>query len=188
MKYAVELFFDENTEGYVKSIWEGLKNKGITSKMADIQEIRPHITLAVYHAGIPIEQYIRTFKNAVDKLSSFKVKFESLSVFPPSGDFPTSVVFAPPTMTTQLFNIHQQFYKDFQEYTAYANELYLPENWTPHCTYAIGLDDEAMSKTLNYCHDRFEPKECTITEIGVVEIRMEDLIPSSKTIFSKQLT
>ncbi|WP_408006331.1 hypothetical protein ACJROX_16635 [Pseudalkalibacillus sp. A8] len=87
MKYAIELFFDKKNERYVKGIWEGLKEKGITTNMADIEEIRPHITLAVYDSELPIDQYIQTFEKATIMIPSFKVKFQSLSIFPPSGNY-----------------------------------------------------------------------------------------------------
>lgn len=188
MKYAVELFFDDDNETYVKGIWEGLKVRGISSNMADIHEMRPHITLAVYNSELPIDQYLQTFDKATKKISSFEVKFESLSIFPPSGDFSTSVVFAPPTNTIQLLELHNRFYLDFDEYNSYANALYIPGRWTPHCTYAIGLDDDALSKAIEYCLEQFRPKQCTITEIAVVKIEMSEEVSSSKTIYSKQLS
>jgi hypothetical protein len=49
--YAVEFFLDEITESYVRDIWGGLKTNSITSYMAEIDELRPHVTVAVYSAA-----------------------------------------------------------------------------------------------------------------------------------------
>jgi hypothetical protein len=72
--YAVEFFLDENFESYVKDIWSGLKTNGITSFMADIEELRPHITVAVYNSELPIEQFICRFDAATKKMSKIDVK------------------------------------------------------------------------------------------------------------------
>lgn len=99
--YAVELFFDKNIENYIKGIWEGLKVNGITSQMADIEEIRPHITVAVYNSALPIEQFIKVFDIVTKKISQIDVKFDIVATCPPNPDFPkTSLVFAPPIITS----------------------------------------------------------------------------------------
>lgn len=47
-KYAVELFFDERTEQYIRGLWRELEQNGITDSMMSIAEIQPHLTVAVY--------------------------------------------------------------------------------------------------------------------------------------------
>ncbi|WP_282942152.1 hypothetical protein [Paenibacillus sp. RC67] len=47
--YAVEMFFDTNLEDFVKDVWKELHHQSISSYMYDIEELRPHLTLAVYN-------------------------------------------------------------------------------------------------------------------------------------------
>ncbi|WP_412969150.1 2'-5' RNA ligase family protein [Fredinandcohnia sp. 179-A 10B2 NHS] len=155
--------------------------------MANIEEIRPHITLAVYNSELPVENYINSFRFFTENLTQIEVNFDILSTFPPNEKFHTSVVFMPPTITSHLYETHRQFYKELIKYNSFANELYVPERWNPHCTLAIGLDKQSLFKTFEYCISHFRPLEGKIKEIALVKIDLVDGIPISKTIFSTLL-
>lgn len=181
--YAIEFFFDTQMEDFVKDIWTGLKINGITSNMADIDELRPHITVAVYNSDLPIELLVRRFDTATKQMSPIDVKFDVVAAFPTSG-----TVFVSPTITSQLFESHRQFYYSLGEYDAFANEYYIPDSWVPHCTLAIMLNQNLLLKTLEYCLNRFNPLKGRITEIGVVKLEyLDSKCVSSKTIFSNLL-
>jgi len=47
MPYAVELYFDEQTEALIKAIWEKLAEKGVSDRQAK-RGARPHLALAVF--------------------------------------------------------------------------------------------------------------------------------------------
>lgn len=183
--YAVEFFLDERIESSVRDIWSGLKTTGITSFMADIIELRPHVTVAVYNAELPIEQFIDRFVVATKKMSKINVKFDIVSIFPTSG-----TVFIPPTMTSHLFETHLEYHNELAEFNAFeiGNGYNLPETWDPHCTLATRLGHDSVIDTLGYCLNRFNPMKGTITEIGVVKLEfINDKCISSKTILSKLL-
>lgn len=109
------------------------------------------------------------------------MNFNVLSTFPPA------VVFSAPTVTSHLFETHRQFYKELKIYHKFANELYFPECWIPHCTFAIGLNKDSLLRTFEHCLNQFQPFDGQITEIGIVKIEFVDGIHSSKTIFAKRL-
>ena len=183
--YAVEFFLDEKFESYVRNIWSGLKTTGITSYMADIEELRPHVTVAVYDSELPLEHFISRFDSATKNMSQIDVKFDIISTFPTSG-----TVFFPPTMTSHLFETHRQYYNDLAEFNTFENRngYSFPERWDPHCTLATHLNDELVIKTLDYCLGGFSPMRGKIIEIGVVKLEfIKGECVSSKTIFSNSL-
>lgn len=76
--YAIEFFFEENFEQYVRGIWKGLHDEKITSNMYEISEIRP-----VRIAGIPsirdcLKPNINSLRTTVQTLSLALKNFTSL--------------------------------------------------------------------------------------------------------------
>ncbi|MFD2613167.1 2'-5' RNA ligase family protein [Paenibacillus gansuensis] len=185
MSYAVEFFFDNDIERYVKDTWTELKTKNISSFMADIEELRPHITIAVYNSEIPIEQFITQFEIATNEMQPIDVKFDAISIFPTSG-----TLFLSPTMSSQLLNSHVHYcnalrqYNNFDNYNGYNNQ----DNWTPHCTLATRLNKENLIFALEHCLHRFQPLRGEIIEIGIAKLEFNNgVCVSSKTIYSKVL-
>jgi hypothetical protein len=110
-------------------IWSEFKIADITSFMADIIELRPHVTVAVYNDKLPIEQFKGRFITATTEMSKINVKFDIISIFPTSG-----TVFIAPTMTSKLIETHRKYHNELAEYNAFeiGNGFNLPE-WDPHC-------------------------------------------------------
>jgi 2'-5' RNA ligase len=186
MSYAVEFFFDETIESYVRDLWNGLKTRDISSFMAEVEELRPHVTVAVYNSELPIEQFISRFEIATKTMTPIDVKVDSISIFPTSG-----TVFLSPTMTSNLFNTHREYCNALAEYNAFDNYsgYNLPDNWSPHCTLATRLNQEILVRAFDYCLDRFNPMKGRIIEIGVVKLEyVNGNCVSSRTIFSKVLS
>jgi hypothetical protein len=181
--YAVEFFLDSNTETFVRNIWGDLKSNGITSNMPDIDEIRPHISVAVYKSELQIDQFLKHFDLITKKMHQIEVQFYAVATFPSSG-----TVFIPPTITSDLIESHRQFHTDLEEYESFGLEYYMPQRWNPHCTFAIQLDKNTLLKTLELCLNQFEPIKGKIEEIGVVKLEFDNnKCVSSKTIFSSVL-
>jgi 2'-5' RNA ligase len=180
--YAVEFFFEDAFEERVKDLWSCLKIDGISSFMADIEELRPHVTVAVYSSGLPVQQFISHLAATARGMSRMNVTFDAVSAFPTSG-----TVFLAPTMTSALFVAHRNYYHDLAEYNSFDsyNGLNFPDNWSPHCTLAARLNQDQLNKALKYCISRFEPTRGTITEIGLVKLEfVSGKCISSKTLFS----
>jgi hypothetical protein len=182
--YAVEFFFDDSFESWVKDIWSGLKTQGITSFMADIEALRPHITVAVYNSELPIEEFISRFDVVTKKMSHMHVKFDIVATFPTSR-----TVFLAPTMTSYLFETHRKYYNELAEYNVFDNYngWNFPDDWSPHCTLGK-TDQDLFVKTMDFCLTRFKPMKGRIIEIGVVKLEFVDgKCVSSKTLFSNLL-
>ncbi len=156
----------------------------ITSSVYEIEEIRPHVTLAVYDN---IEDII-DFKDDCTKYFSDIDSLEEV-IFVDVGIFPTTgTVFLKPTITRDLIDFHEKFHIAFNKHSSYANQYYLPNNWNPHCTFAINLNQEEICRAISCILEDFKPVKGSITEIGLVHIIHDGTrFVSSKTILSQKL-
>lgn len=145
MGFAIELYFDEESDKRVRQLWQALAEGGITSRMVDI-EARPHISLAVLEKGRPstIEQGIADFARHIEP---FSLQLSSV------GSFPTAegVVFLAPVVTGSLLAVHDQFHDWLLKAGLVSLDYYLPGNWVPHCTVAINLDQAQIGPTAAFC-------------------------------------
>jgi len=181
--YAVEIFFENPFEQYVKEIWKGLKEADISSNMYEILELRPHITLAVYNDISDLEAYKDRFNSFFDFVSSIEIKFDALGFFPTTG-----TLFIDPTVTEDLIKIHKQYHKEFCDLLENADHYYIPGNWDPHCTLAIKLSAEEAIEAMKYCYKDFRPQRSKIVEAGLVKLGYDSNNRfSSPTLFSSLL-
>jgi hypothetical protein len=79
--YALELFFDSPLNDYVKQVWKGLSEQGISSAMYDITDLRPHITVSVYQTIGSAAGYLDLLRNEMKDKKKLEVKFDILASF-----------------------------------------------------------------------------------------------------------
>jgi hypothetical protein len=167
--YAVELFFDDSFEKYVKGIWKELKDANITSNMHDIIDLRPHITLAVYHQIPSLESFFSRLNIYFESVSELELKFDVLALFPTSG-----TLFMDPTITEEFIKMHKRYHEEFKDLHEFANPYYVPDHWDPHCTLGIKLSAEQILDAMKYCYKDFMPKRGRITEVGIVKLAYDE--------------
>lgn len=182
--YAIELFFSEKVESYIRKKWEDLSLNNITSSIYEIEEIRPHVTLAVYNELENLTDLKHDFAkyfNDIDPIE--EVIFVDVGIFPTTG-----TVFLKPTMTRNLIDFHAKYHDAFDKYSRYCNNYYVPNNWNPHCTFAIGLNHEEIGRAISCIINDFNPIKGLVTEIGLVHIIHDgNRFVSSKIILSRKL-
>lgn len=182
--YAIELFFSEEVEDYIRKKWKELSLNNIPSSYSEIKGIRPHVTLAVYDDIENIVDFKHDFIEYFSDVRSMEeVIFVDVGIFPTTG-----TVFLKPTVTRELIDLHFNYHRAFEKYSRYANYYYIPGNWNPHCGFAINLNNEEMSRAISCIIQDFEPKKGLITEIGLEHIiRDGSRFVSSKTILYRKL-
>lgn len=182
--YAIELFFSSEVEDYVRRKWKELSINQIATSLYEIEGVRPHITLALYNELDSLEdfrqhftEYFKTYNKMIE------LKFDIIGTFPTTG-----TVFLKPTITTELMDFHRAYHNAFQGYSKYENQYYLPDNWGPHCTLAMSLQNDAITRTIEFMLKDFKPLRGSVIEIGVVEVLQDGKkCVSTKTLFSKKL-
>jgi len=165
--YAVELFFDEQTEAKLLGIWQGLAEAGINNSMINIEGCRPHISLGVLVGeDLDVDVMKQRLTEFAAGRAAFEVRLEGVGTFPTSG-----TVFLSPTVTESLLQLHREFHAAFAAFEEHKNPYYLPERWVPHCTVGIRLSAEETERVIGYCFRNFGSGfHGSIDEVSLVEI------------------
>lgn len=166
--YALELFFGPELNQYVKNSWQQLKDLHITSAMLNIQDLRPHITVAVYDQIEDLESFCKQLENHMSDQKKLALTLDSIATFPS-----TNTVFVAPTMTSDLFYLHRNYYEAFQAYSKSVHVYYTPDRWIPHCTLAIHLTKIQMARAVACCLNHFKPFQSSIESIGLVQLQYD---------------
>lgn len=166
MGYAIELFYDDESERAVRDIWDGL---GTALGQPSLSEIgaRPHVSLAVFDDGLDTNGFPERLLEFARSIDPFDFKLSSLGTFPGSE----GVVFLAPLVTRRLLEVHARFHEVFSKHDNAGMGYYLPGNWVPHCTVAIDLTAAEVTEAVAFCRAAFQPISGRFHEIGLVEFR-----------------
>lgn len=169
--FAVEMFCDHPLEDFVKEMWIAFHHQAISSYMYDIEEIRPHITLAVYNEvqATQMPVFHERFYHFFQHQRQVEIQCDSIGIFPVTG-----TCYLAPTVTQELLQLHAAFHNRFEGYRYLSNPYYTPGRWTPHCTLATQLHQDKVVEAVQYSLSRFRPIRAQIVEIGLVEIIFEE--------------
>ncbi|MDR6555078.1 2'-5' RNA ligase family protein [Paenibacillus qinlingensis] len=167
--YGVVAHLDSNTENYIKQVWKELSDKALSQYAEEVQDRRPHITIAGYDSGVNIEQFIAKFDNFYESKKQISINLNSLGTFLNSG-----ALFLSPVPSREFLEFHNNHHKNFEIYQTSAETQYLPNNWIPHCTIANRLNEEKLKEAIVYCTTRIEPLTTTIVEISLIKAIYEN--------------
>ena len=165
MGYAVELYFDSQTEKGVWDLRHTLIDQGILSTLGDLLD-RPHISLAVF-PDVDRDSLISLMKEYAGEIEPFSVQLSAIGTFPTDENG----LFLSPVPTNQLLNCHQDLHGRLAKSKLKPSSYYIPENWVPHCSVELNIPDEQLFKAIELCKKAFKPLIGQLQEIGVVEFR-----------------
>ncbi|WP_197089611.1 2'-5' RNA ligase family protein [Bacillus sp. SA1-12] len=146
--YGFKAIFDENTEQMIKDNWKELKENSISFYAYEVEDRKPHITLASY-IDLNKADFIKQMDVVYDYKPTIDITFNTIGSFLNSG-----ALFFAPTVTNDLLEFHSNHHRNFEQFKDEPNSLYLPDNWIPHCTIANRLYPDQLSKAFNYCSKR----------------------------------
>lgn len=168
MAYAVSLFFDEETDRWIRQAWQAIEDAGVSSFLSR-GPYHPHLTMAIFEwANVAhVREELTAIATGID---SFRVLFPSIGIFP--GD--EGVVFLAATMSETLFDLHQRLHQALYLHCRNPVSYYLPNIWNPHCSLARGLTPEQITSAVIPCRAMFrDTLEGSITAIGLVDTPAE---------------
>jgi 2'-5' RNA ligase len=170
MPFAIQLYFDENTEALITSAWKELADTEIAPYMYQSTN-RPHFTLAIYQDVdlIECEQRLKRFAATKNPLS---VALQYLGIFPTT---PATVFISAP-VTIPLLELHAQIHESLHQIATDSHPYYVPGKWIPHCTLALELEPRLITQVLEVGLKIPMPLHGEMTEIGLIEFRpVQDL-------------
>ncbi|MEK4433839.1 MULTISPECIES: 2'-5' RNA ligase family protein [Paenibacillus] len=181
--YGVVAHFDQDTELYIKQIWKELSDHAVSRYAEEVQDRRPHITIAGYDSDVDIDKFISDFDCFYESEKQLSITLNSIGTF-----LNTGIVFLAPVPSQEFLTFHAKHHHFFEKYQMNAEPHYLPNHWIPHCTIANRLNDENLKEAMVYCTKRIERLRATINEISVIKATYENgICIKSPSIHTKSL-
>ncbi|MFK0522960.1 2'-5' RNA ligase family protein [Paenibacillus illinoisensis] len=167
--YGVVAHFDQDTELYIKQVWKEISDNAVSRYAEEVQDRRPHITIAGYDSDVDIDKFISDFDCFYESKKQLSITLNSIGTF-----LNTGIVFLAPVHSQKFLTFHANHHQFFGKYRMNAESQYLPNSWVPHCTIANRLNDENLKEAMVYCTKRIERLRTNIVEISVIKAIYEN--------------
>jgi hypothetical protein len=160
MADALEMYFNAEAEGAIRSLWQRLAETGLPS-LATLTHCRhrPHVSLAVAEslAGADLAPLQAALVGRQPTLSLYVL-----------GTFPGSegALFLGVAVTAELLAFHADIHAALADQPAEQWPYYLPGSLVPHCTLAEGLSRTQAAQAFGLLHG-YEPVTATVSEFGI---------------------
>lgn len=165
MKYAIELYYDAETEQKLFEYPRLLDKEKLSSKYLE-WKTRPHLTLGCFN-DVDEEKCQRLLEDFASVHAAFPAYIGSLGFFTDS-----KTIFASPIMNSRMYDLQREIHSIMRDFDTSGHEWYLPDRWVPHCALALMVEDEteAFFKASDLILRRFEKLSGKFTSIGLVKI------------------
>ena len=170
MPFAVELYFDEESDAAVRKLWRALSDAGVPS--LDGTPYRPHVSLSVCDE-VSVPEFDGLLKDWVPSLPRVTLELSHLGRFPE-----TQVVFLGVAPTKELVEAQEACHLLLNRISHSVWDHYKPGQWVPHCTLGMPIPDESVSVALEVSRAFELPIPATTVEVGLVEVPSGDILGS----------
>lgn len=165
MKYAIELYFDGETEDSLFQLAKRVAAEKISTKFLE-WKTRPHITLACLNN---VDE-----DKCAEKIAEFAKGHKVMPAYIGSiGMFNDSkTVFVSPVMNSGMYQFQRELHQALNCFDTKGWEWYCPDRWVPHCTIALlGEDTEdAFFKASDLLLHEFKKMSGKFVSIGLVKV------------------
>lgn len=163
MAWAVEIFFDESGEGRVRSLWNALRLPEADATLYEGAS-RPHLSLAVLDSQ---DGALEEKTAAVaGRTAPFGLVFGGIGAFPEAG-----ALYLRPEPSGALQALYREMLGELGTLRGRVWPLYLPGQWTPHATVAMGLEEASLRGALRKAVKAFAPFAVRCRSLAVVKFR-----------------
>lgn len=133
MQAVLQLFFDEDTDAFFRSLWQKVKDAGLPSPLLE-RGATPHITLS-FGNDVNVHGLISALDDRLSGKSTFELVFVSLSTFANEKE----VIFVAPVVTRTLLDLHREVQHEMSNYASTSAYSQI-DRWFPHCTLTMQLN------------------------------------------------
>jgi 2'-5' RNA ligase len=164
MPYAVMLFFDNDVESQIQSIWRELSEADVDRYLYHSGN-RPHIKLAIFE-DLNLNECQARLQPLAASIASFSIDFKHFGIFPN----PKATIFLGPAVTQSLLAIKEEVDATLGDLGKCPDyDFFQPEHWIPHCLLALEMEQDKLNKGLEVVTSLPIPLHGEVTEIGVIE-------------------
>lgn len=165
MQYAIELYFDIETERKIMRLSNMIASNGISTRFVE-WKTRPHVTLACYN-DVDEDSCKKLLSEFVEGEKAFPAYLTSVGMFTD-----TKTIFISPLMNSNLHGLQRRLYELLHDFNNKGWKWYSPDGWVPHCTLALNREDEedAFYKASELVLRNFHKMEGVFCKIGLVKV------------------
>lgn len=135
MQYAIELYFDKETEQKLFDLAKRVADEKLSTKFLE-WKTRPHLTLACFN-DVDEEKCIKQLKEFAKSHKRIPAYMGSVGMF---ND--TKTIFVSPVMNSNMYQFQRELHEHLNDFDKNGWEWYCPNRWVPHCTLALTSEDE----------------------------------------------
>lgn len=165
MQYAIELYFDKETERELLRLAQRVADEGLSRTFLN-WKTRPHLTLACLN---DVDE-----ARCAERLRAFARTHASMPAYLGSiGMFnDTKTVFALPVMNRSMYQMQAELHEQMRGFDTTGWEWYMPNRWVPHCTLALTGEDEdsAFYRASDLLLHEFRKLSGRFVAVGLVKI------------------
>ncbi len=132
MQAVLQLFFDEDTDAFFRSLWQKVKDAGLPSPLLEIGAT-PHITLS-FGDNVNVDSLVLSLNRRLSEKSTFELIFVSLSTFANEK----GVIFVAPVVSRTLLDLHREVQHEMSNHAS-TNAHSQLDRWFPHFTLTMQL-------------------------------------------------
>ena len=165
MQYAIELYFDKETEEKLLALSRRVAEAKLSTKFLE-WKTRPHLTLACFNDVDEVRCAELLGRFAASRLP-LPAYIGSVGMF---ND--TRTIFASPIMNEGMYRFHRELHEALKDFDTAGWEWYLPGRWAPHCTLALTRDDaeDAFYRASDLILHAFQKMRGSFVALGLVKV------------------
>ena len=174
MQAVLQLFFDEATDTFFRSLWQKVKAAGLPNLLLE-RGATPHITLS-FGDDVNLNNLIPSLTGVLGEKPALELTFASLSTFANEN----GVIFIAPVVTRSLLDLHrdvQEVMSNHVSTSAYSQV----GRWFPHCTLTMRLSPPQLLEGFTLLDDLQLPVSGQGVQVSLLEF------PSLKEVASWRL-
>jgi len=170
LRCAIVLGLDEFASAAVRQITQRVATVAPESSIS-VATVAPHVTLAACR-NLDVEGFRPLLAELATRTPVIATTLASLGVFASEQ----GVIFLAPTIAQELVELQLGILTRLQDLGAEVERYWLPGQWVPHCTVALGVSRELMSAAMGHAYEAFHPISASLTQLSAFEIESPRLL------------
>jgi len=165
MQYAIELYYDQETEHQLFRLAQRVAEESISTEFLE-WKTRPHLTLACFN-DVDEEKCIELLTKFASTHRRMPAYISSVGMFTD-----TKTIFVSPVMTAGMYRLQRELHECLADFDTNGWEWYCPDRWVPHCTVALTRrdDESAFFKASDLILHEFRKLAGEFVSVGLVKI------------------
>lgn len=165
MQYAIELYYDKETEKKLFDLAKRVAEENLSTKFLE-WKTRPHLTLACFN-DVDEEKCIEQLKRFAQTHKQMPAYIGSVGMLNDTG-----TIFASPIMNNSMYQVQRELHECLKDFDTTGWEWYCPDRWVPHCTLALTGEDgeDVFYRASDLILHEFRKMSGRFVSVGLVKI------------------